>query len=58
MAASCMSKFVTIAFVNPIIVVKTKLEVVGCLKYSGPVDCAAKIYKGQGVAGFYKVRHA
>lgn len=55
MFASCISKFITIAFVNPIIVIKTKLEVVGCLKYTGPLDCAVKIYKNHGVTGFYKV---
>jgi len=41
--------------VNPIIVIKTKLEVVGCLKYSGPIDCGLKIYRSYGLRGFYKV---
>ena len=52
---ACLSKFFSIAIVNPLIVVKTKLEVVGCHKYNGAVDCFKKTNFFEGVRGFYRV---
>ena len=38
---------------NPVDVVKTKMQGIDAHKYNGFADCFAKIYKSQGVGGFY-----
>ena len=44
--------------VNPLDVIKTRLQVLkrveGETTYNGVIDCAAKIYKQEGITAFYK----
>jgi hypothetical protein len=39
--------------VNPITVVKTRLEVIGFNEYSGIADASRKIYTNEGAKGFF-----
>lgn len=48
------SKFCSILVVNPLIVIKTKVEMIGD-PYSGTYDCIKKTYNKGGIKGFYKV---
>lgn len=38
---------------NPIIVIKTRLEVIGFNEYSGVLDAAKKVYTREGLGGFF-----
>lgn len=55
-AASCISGFVATAVTNPVDVVKTRLMNAkkGSTMYTGALDCATKLWRAEGLAGFYK----
>ena len=38
---------------NPIIIIKTRLEVIGFNEYTGIVDASQKIFRQEGLRGFY-----
>lgn len=39
---------------TPVDVVKTNMQGEGASKFKGPMDCAAQIWKNEGIRGFYK----
>ena len=51
--ASASARFVQSILVNPIIVIKTRYEVVGFNEYSGMGDACRKIYLTEGAGGFF-----
>jgi hypothetical protein len=51
--AGCSTKSMQSVLVNPITVVKTRLEVIGFNEYSGILDACSKIYRNEGLKGFF-----
>lgn len=51
--AGCLAKAMQSVLVNPITVVKTRLEVIGFNEYAGISDACRKIYLNEGVSGFF-----
>lgn len=51
--AGCLTKSMQSVLVNPITVVKTRLEVIGFNEYSGITDACSKIYRNEGIKGFF-----
>ena len=50
---ACVSKTLTTFVTNPVIVVKTRFEIVGNNEYSSVANAVASIYKKEGLKGFY-----
>jgi len=48
-----MTKSMQTVISNPIIVIKTRLEVIGFNEYSGIADACRKIYFSEGLSGFF-----
>ena len=53
MAAGALTKAMQSVISNPIIVIKTRLEVVGFNEYSGMVDAFRKVYLREGPGAFF-----
>ena len=51
--AGSLTKSIQSVLVNPITVVKTRLEVIGFNEYSGIGDACRKIYRNEGIHGFF-----
>lgn len=51
--ASGISRFIQACFVNPIMVIKTRNEVLGFNSYKNILDAVKKIKKEEGIKGFY-----
>lgn len=51
--ASAMARGFESTLANPLIVVKTRLEVLGFSEYDGIQDAFSKIYKNEGVSGLF-----
>lgn len=52
-ASGALAKSMQSVLSNPIIVIKTRLEVVGFNEYSGIADACRKIYAREGMSGFF-----
>lgn len=50
--SSCMARIVQSIISNPIIVIKTRFEVIGFNEYNSISDACRKIYKQEGARGF------
>lgn len=50
---ACVSKFLTTFVTNPIVVVKTRFEIVGNNQYTSIKDAVFSIYQKEGLRGFY-----
>lgn len=53
MAASSMARVLQSVISNPIIVIKTRLEVIGFNEYSSTYDACKKIVRNEGYGGFF-----
>jgi solute carrier family 25 citrate transporter 1 len=52
--SGCFAGICSVFVNNPIDVVKTQMQGLEAQKYNGTLDCFAKIFKNEGVVGFYK----
>ena len=52
-AASSLARVVQSVCGNPVIVIKTRLEVLGFNEYNGMADACRKIYRNEGMGGFF-----
>ena len=53
MLSGSMTKSMQSVLANPIIVIKTRLEVIGFNEYTGIADACRKIYLREGLSGFF-----
>jgi hypothetical protein len=51
--ASAFARAVQSVICNPLIVIKTRLEVLGFKEYNGITDAVTKIYRNEGMIGFF-----
>ncbi len=51
--SSCMARIVQSVISNPIILIKSRLEVIGFNEYNSISDAVRKIYLQEGIAGFW-----
>lgn len=51
--ASSTARAIQAVLSNPVIVIKTRMEVLGFQEYSGFTDACLKIYKNEGLKGFF-----
>ena len=51
--AGCLTKSIQSVSINPITVVKTRLEVIGFNEYTGILDACKKINQNEGLKGFF-----
>lgn len=51
--ASCMARVVQSVISNPIILIKSRLEVIGFNEYNSIADAVRKIYMYEGLSGFW-----
>jgi hypothetical protein len=51
--ASAFARTIQTTLANPLIVIKTRLEVLGFSEYNGMYDAVGKIYKNEGLGGFF-----
>ena len=51
--ASCMARTIQSCVSNPLIVIKTRLEVIGFNEYNSIMDACRKIMANEGVGGFF-----
>ena len=51
--ASAIARVAQSTVGNPIIVIKTRLEVLGFNEYTGIMDAVRKMYKNEGLGGFF-----
>jgi hypothetical protein len=51
--SSCMARIVQSVISNPIILIKSRLEVIGFNEYNSIMDAVRKIYLQEGLSGFW-----